>query len=274
VTAPANVDDQLVQRARQLARERGEVPSQNRLKTDLRVGVDKARAVRGVLLAELKQRRDGSRRQMKSIAAKARQNRPARLMIAGPRPVLPVPTSPGVGPLIPQALDHPLPAAVQPESTPAPVDDGDSRPAVRKVRTWPALVVAAPAFVAIWAGWVGIGKLTGFGKVVVLPGIADWLVVDTAITLPVGVEAYAAYAFYVALNPWAPARARKFAAWSAGLAVLLGMGGQAAYHLMTAAHVDKAPWLITTLVSCLPVAVFGVAAALVHMVRAGNEQEQ
>ncbi|MDT4994989.1 MAG: hypothetical protein QOH97_4881 [Actinoplanes sp.] len=274
MTAPANVDDQLVQRARQLARERGEVPSQNRLKTDLRVGVDKARAVRGVLLAELKQRRDGSRRQMKSIAAKARQNRPARLMIAGPRPVLPVPTSPGVGPLIPQALDHPLPAAVQPESTPAPVDDGDSRPAVRKVRTWPALVVAAPAFVAIWAGWVGIGKLTGFGKVVVLPGIADWLVVDTAITLPVGVEAYAAYAFYVALNPWAPARARKFAAWSAGLAVLLGMGGQAAYHLMTAAHVDKAPWLITTLVSCLPVAVFGVAAALVHMVRAGNEQEQ
>lgn len=272
MTAPANVDDQLVQRARQLARERGEVPSQNRLKTDLRVGVDKARVVRGVLLAELKQRRDGSRRQMKVVAAKGRQNRPARFTIAGPRPVLPVPTSPGVGPLIPGAQDHPRPPAVQPDTTPAPVADTDSRPVARKVRTWPALVVAAPAFVAIWAGWVGIGKLTGFGKVVVLPGIADWLVVDTAITLPVGVEAYAAYAFYVALNPWAPARARKFAAWSAGLAVLLGMGGQAAYHLMTAAHVDKAPWLITTLVSCLPVAVFGVAAALVHMVRADNDQ--
>lgn len=32
-----------------------------------------------------------------------------------------------------------------------------------------------------------------------------------------------------------------------------------------------APWQITTAVSCLPVAVFGLAAALVHMVRAGEE---
>jgi hypothetical protein len=141
----------------------------------------------------------------------------------------------------------------------------------RKVATWPALIVAAPAFVAIWAGWVGIGKLTGFGKVNLLPGFWKGWVIDTAITLPVGVEAYAGYAFYVALNLAAPKRARVFAAWTSLSAVALGMAGQTAYHLMTARHVGEAPWQITTVVSCLPVAVFGLAAALVHMVRAGGE---
>ncbi|MET0426312.1 MAG: ABC transporter permease [Actinoplanes sp.] len=273
MTAPANVDEQLVERARQLAARQGEVPSQNRLKTDLRVGVDKARLLRGVLLAEVNQRREGSRRQMKSVAAKARQNRPARVVVAGPRPVLPVPTSPGVGPLVPVEQDRPEIALVAPVAAPEPTSTAGSRVTLRKVVTWPALLVAAPAFVAIWAGWVAIGKLTGFGRVNLLPGFWSGWTVDTAITLPIGVEAYAAYAFYVALHSSAPARARKFAAWSAGLAVVLGMGGQAAYHLMSAAHMDKAPWQITTLVSCLPVAVFGVAAALVHMVRAGNDEK-
>jgi hypothetical protein len=146
-----------------------------------------------------------------------------------------------------------------------------SVPTPRRVVTWPALVVAAPAFVAIWAGWVAIGKMTGFGPVNLLPGFGDGLTIDTAITLPVGVEAYAGYAFYVALNPAAPKKARTFAAWSACLAVVLGMGGQTAYHLMSAAHMVLAPWQITTVVSCLPVAVFGLVAALVHMVRAGKE---
>lgn len=277
MTAPANVDEQLIERARQIARERGAVPSQNQLKTGLRVGVDKARAARAVLLEELKQRRQQSRRQMRTVAAKARQNRPARVVVTGPRPVLPVPVSPGVGPLVPVEPELAEITVAEPVVEPvvspqAPVEAGPGR-VVRKVRTWPALVVAAPAFVAIWAGWVGIGKLTGFGKVNLLPGFGNGWTVDTAITLPVGVEAYAAYAFYVALTPWAPARARRFAAWSAGLAVVLGMGGQAAYHLMTAAAMDKAPWLITTLVSCLPVAVFGVAAALVHMVHAGDDEK-
>ena len=60
------------------------------------------------------------------------------------------------------------------------------------VRSWPLLVLAAPAAVAVWSGWVGIGRMTGFGLVHPLPGIWDSLHIDTAVTLPIGVEAYAA----------------------------------------------------------------------------------
>jgi hypothetical protein len=61
------------------------------------------------------------------------------------------------------------------------------------VRRWPLFLFAAPAAVVIWSGWIGLGELCGFGPVRVLPGISD-LTINTAITLPVGVEAYAAYA--------------------------------------------------------------------------------
>jgi hypothetical protein len=46
----------------------------------------------------------------------------------------------------------------------------------------------------VWSGWVGIGQMTGFGEIRPLPGIWNSLHVDTAVTLPVGVEAYAAFA--------------------------------------------------------------------------------
>ncbi len=42
-------------------------------------------------------------------------------------------------------------------------------PSVRPVRSWPLLVLALPAAVAIWSGWIGIGQLTGFGIVQPLP---------------------------------------------------------------------------------------------------------
>jgi hypothetical protein len=47
--------------------------------------------------------------------------------------------------------------------------------------------------------------------------------------------------------------------------LVLGAAGQVAYHLMTAAAVTAAPWPITTLVACLPVAVLGMGAALAHL---------
>jgi hypothetical protein len=65
---------------------------------------------------------------------------------------------------------------------------------VRAVRSWPLLVLAAPAAAEVWSGWVGIAQKTGFGLVFPLPGIWPSLHLDTSITLPVGVEAYAAYA--------------------------------------------------------------------------------
>ena len=64
----------------------------------------------------------------------------------------------------------------------------------RTVRSWPLLVLAAPAAAEVWSGWVGIAQKTGFGLVSPLPGILPSLHLDTSITLPVGVEAYAAYA--------------------------------------------------------------------------------
>jgi hypothetical protein len=45
----------------------------------------------------------------------------------------------------------------------------------QSVRSWPLLVLALPAAVAVWSGWVAIGRLTGFGEVHPLPGIWDSL---------------------------------------------------------------------------------------------------
>jgi hypothetical protein len=138
------------------------------------------------------------------------------------------------------------------------------------VHSWPLLVLAAPAAVAVWSGWVGIGQMTGFGEIRPLPGIWNALQVNTAVTLPVGVEAYAAYALHAWLthNPAVSDRTRRFARWSAIGSLVLGMAGQVAYHLLTEAHVTRAPWQVTTLVSCLPVLVLGMGTALAHLLRA------
>jgi hypothetical protein len=97
----------------------------------------------------------------------------------------------------------------------------DRSPAVvrpgRTVQSWPLLVLAAPAAAEVWSGWVGIAKMTGFGLVSPLPGIWPSLRLDTAITLPVGVEAYAAYALraWLARDQAISSRTRRFAKWSA-----------------------------------------------------------
>ena len=134
------------------------------------------------------------------------------------------------------------------------------------VRRWPLFLIAAPAAVAIWSGWVGLGELCGFGPVRLLPGISG-LTVNTAITLPVGVEAYAAYALGAWMSPGSPPGARRFARWSALGALAYGMAGQVIYHLLAAAHAVAAPWPVVVVVSCMPVVVLGFAAALTHLLR-------
>ena len=134
-------------------------------------------------------------------------------------------------------------------------------------RRWPLLLIAAPAAVAVWSGWVGLGALCGFGVVELLPGIVPWHL-NTAITLPVGVEAYGAYALGAWLHPGTPERARVFARRSAIGALVLGMLGQVVYHLLAAAHAARAPWPVVVLVSCLPVVTLGFGAALTHLLRA------
>ena len=169
-------------------------------------------------------------------------------------------TDPGLRGPVPARTTGPAAA----DRSPATVRPG------RAVRSWPLLVLAAPAAAEVWSGWVGIAKMTGFGLVSPLPGIWPSLHLDTAITLPVGVEAYAAYALraWLARDRSISGRTCRFAKWSAICSFALGMAGQIAYHLLAQAGAARAPWPITTIVSCLPVLVLGMGTALAHMLRA------
>jgi len=140
------------------------------------------------------------------------------------------------------------------------------------VRPWPLFLIAAPAAVSIWSGWVGLGGMCGFGIVHPLPGIASAFRLNTAITLPVGVEAYGAYALGAWLSLTRQSTARTFAKRSAIGSLLLGMLGQVAFHLLAAAHEHRAPWPIVVLVACLPVCTLGFGAALTHLLRASDAQ--
>jgi hypothetical protein len=253
-------DDELFEKVRALAGEIGEWPSRRRVMRVCRVGAIRADAALAALRAE---GFDPARELHLHAVPDAPETRPEDVQE--------------------QSDDRAPGAAEGARDEPAESDseDADSagEPLVsdaagaghptrsRRVPRWPLLIIAAGAFVSIWSGWVGLGKLTGFGPVVLLPGIADEWVINSAITLPLGVEAYAAFALWVWLSD-APVstRARTFARWSALGALALGAAGQVAYHLLTAAGVERAPWLITAFVSCLPVVVLGCGAALVHLI--------
>jgi hypothetical protein len=142
---------------------------------------------------------------------------------------------------------------------------GDSRHFPR----WPLYLIGAPAAVVIWSGWVGLGGLCGFGPVHLLPGIAPHFVVNTAITLPVGIEAYGAYALGAWLTPRKVApKVREYAMYSSIGALALGMLAQVIYHLLVAEHAARAPAPVVVLVSCLPVLAIGFGTALAHMIGA------
>jgi hypothetical protein len=147
----------------------------------------------------------------------------------------------------------------------------------KQIPVWPVVLLALPAAVAIWSGWVGLGGLTGFGTVKLLPGIWDGLQINTAITLPIGMEAYAAYAIRVWLanrdSYHVPDRAREFAKWSSIGALVLGALGQVTFHLLNAAGVTSAAEIVTALVSVLPVGVLGLGASLAHLLRDGAPLE-
>ena len=136
---------------------------------------------------------------------------------------------------------------------------------------WPILILAASAFVAIWGGWVSLGRMCGFGTVNLLPGIID-ADVDLSITLPLGMEAYAAWATgaWLTDRPM-DASARRFAKWSALASLVVGGMGQVAYHLLAAAGVEKAPWPLVIVVACIPVAVLGMASQLAYRIGAHHD---
>lgn len=229
---PAPDVEDLMPAARDLAYALDRVPGQRELRERLSIASNKATEIRRRLLAA----------EQTWLAAE------------------PPSAVPDAEPDEPEAAEQPPTGEVTPQAT---------RPAAAvPARTpWWLLGLIAPAFVAIWSGWVGLGGLTGFGPVHLLPGIADNFEINTAITLPIGMETYAAYALKVWLSPALPARARRFAKWSASGSLLLGAAGQVAYHVMVAAGWSHAPWQITALVACLPVAVLGMGAALAHLLR-------
>ena len=265
--------DRLTEQVKQLANELGELPSRNRIKKVCRVGADKANAVLAALAADgFEPTRPDTTghplpaRHLHSVAASGDETDPARVAdeVTAAEPIDEVTT-----------VVDPVTEPADPAGT-APV--ADSKPAARpkgRVRSWPLLLLAAGAFVAIWGGWVGLGEKAGFGPIQLLPGIGKGFVINSAITLPIGVEAYAAYA----LRVWLAARirsakARVFAKWSAIGSLVLGAAGQVAYHLMQAAGVTTAPWWITTFVSVLPVVVLGCGAALTHLLHADHDTEE
>jgi hypothetical protein len=236
---PVPVED-LLPRARQLAMRAGEVPSQRRIKDELHVGMPKAKQLHAILTAE-----------------------------ANPAPEPTEPAPPAEPDPDPVPAVDPEPAAVDEPVSPVPDSPGPARR--RRVPVWPVLLLTLPALAAIWSGWVSLGGMAGFGVVHPLPGIADHVTFNTAITLPIGVEVYAAYALYVWLAGAVPDKARKFARSSAVLALCVGAAGQVTYHLLAAAGVTRAPWPVVTLVACLPVAVLGMGAALAHLVHSSAD---
>lgn len=144
------------------------------------------------------------------------------------------------------------------------MEDRDTR---TRATVWPIALFGLPAFVAIWSGWVDLGRLAGFGTVRPLPGIADGLVLNTAITLPIGLEAYAAFALRVWLSGYYPPVARNFAKASSIMALVVGAMGQVTYHLLVASGATAAQWPITVAVATVPVVVLGMGASLLHLAR-------
>lgn len=249
--------DELLSAARQIADRAGGLPSVRQLKKELRIGYDRARALRD----EITEDQSEIAEDRYEITEDHVENTwsPSAEPVPAPVPRMALPTVSDTG-------DHALPEVTPGSPRDRVVPGQDRVPQRRGARSWPVLVLALPASVAIWSGWVGLGERAGFGVVHPLPGIWDEARLNTAITLPVGMEAYAAYALWAWLNPALPSPARRFAKWSSLISLTLGAAGQVAFHLMSAWGIETAPWPITTAVACLPVAVLGMGAALAHLI--------
>jgi hypothetical protein len=285
-------------KARTLAEAEG-LPSRNRLKAELRVGSPKATQIRQALANE------GYEPTAPEPAVSEAEPRAAAVGIEDTKttsdpaaaPVLdgpvdtvevaarvdqPTEVEDAVMQDAPVADPDPQPSGTASQSTPVatsdtvtdpsePTEPAPGKPEKKRVPVWPVLLLLLPASVAIWSGWVGLGKLAGFGPVHPLPGIADGVVIDSSITLPIGMETYSAYALFVWLSGRASIKAVKFARASALLALAIGSAGQVAYHLMAAPKAGAGP-VITAAVACIPVAVLGLGASLGHLVRNGDNE--
>lgn len=281
---PRSVDE-LLPAAREMAIELGDVPSRNQLMRRFKVGAPKATELRQQLLGEaeppapeptpapatpdgIEPDPDPDPVTTQPVPDTTDDPQPAAPVIDSElleapdgHPPTPTPAAP-VAPVVPALV-----AKAKPVTAAAPVPRPRPKPVV-----WPVLLLSLPAFVAIWSGWVELGQMSGFGIVHPLPGIADDVQINSAITLPIGVETYAAYALWVWLSGRAPRVARRFAKWSALGSLIFGGAGQIAFHLLAAAGVTVAPWGIVSAVACVPVVVLGMGAALAHLQLADDDR--
>lgn len=233
---PRDIPD-LIPEAETMMEAAGRIPGRNALMRELHIGPEKAKVLRSVLIS-------------RSPDVPSSDAGPGYDSDTGAYPLVPAPEYPGT----------PTP----PVETAAPATETKKRPGA-----WPLGLLVLPAFVALWSGWVGLGELTGFGVVHPFPGMPwglDHVQINSAITLPIGVETYAAYAMRVWLSPAVSARTRRFAKWSVVGAFLIGGAGQIAYHLMTAMGITRAPWEIVTGVALLPLIVAFLGVGLAHLV--------
>ena len=142
------------------------------------------------------------------------------------------------------------------------------------MKRWPLFLIAAPAAVAVWSGWVGLGGLCGFGVVHPLPGIVDGFGSTPRSRCRSASRPTARTRSGAWLTRGAPAGARRFARGRRSARLRSAWLGQVVYHLLAAAHATRAPWPVVVLVSCLPVVTLGFGAALTHLLRApGTEPE-
>jgi hypothetical protein len=258
--------EQLVTEAR-LKYDGQPLPSKTQFAKGLGSHFNTAAPIHDLLSAERDQEEQKRRAARRRVMARlGHGKRFGRSSVARPRPF----TNPSELPAIevPAPVTEPIVEDVLEAVVQSPAER--VAPTSRRPKSWPLVVLTFPAMVAIWGGWVDMGRLTGFGVVHPFPGIPglDDVAMNLAITLPVSLETYAAYALYVWLSGQVPAAARAFAKRSAIGSLVLGAAGQVAYHLMVAAGMVRAPWWITTIVACLPVAVLGMGAALRHLVHA------
>jgi hypothetical protein len=155
------------------------------------------------------------------------------------------------------------------------------RPSVRFIdrarsRPWALILMGVAAGFSVWSGWVGLGEMTGFGPVQPLPGIWDRLTINSAIVLPISVEAYGAYALRVWLTPGRSRRTSIYAGASAIASLTVGGAAQVAYHLLKAFGHSRAPWQVVMSVALVPVVVLALASILAKLVstdhQAGSQQ--
>ncbi|HEY9415785.1 MAG TPA: hypothetical protein VIQ30_13560 [Pseudonocardia sp.] len=164
------------------------------------------------------------------------------------------------------AVTERMTAALETAETPAPTPAA-SQPSAKTPRPWPLAFIGLAAAVAVWSGWVGLGEMAGFGPVNLLPGIGTGWTINSAVVLPLSVEAYAAYALRVWLATSRHShRTITFASRSTITSLVVGGAAQVVYHLLSASGYTKAPWPVTMLVSLVPVLVLGLASALAKLV--------